>query len=278
MNNYNTINKIIQSSFPIENNNIQIKYNFEGFSFTSCIEFDHHFTLNYSTCSNQNKCKKCNSTITRNKGYRTVSIRFGSIDNKAIYVVFKKKIFMCNDCNCCTIQATPNTSENCQHSDSFKKSIINELSSNVSTYTSVVKGCNTSISTVIRTFDNYAQEPVIDTMEITALNVDETKFIPNLGSYQFVVIDSNTNDVVTMTADRLKTTVVSLYEEFFPNVKVINQDLWETYRRAAYEAISEDVCIIADPFHVVRQGTWAFNRERRGYMKSKETKLKVNVT
>lgn len=126
---------------------------------------------------------------------------------------------MCNDCKCCTVQATPNTSKNCQHSDSFKNSIISDLSSNVSTYTSVAKWNNTSISTVIRRFDSHTEKSSIDTMKITAINIDETKFIPKLGSYQFVVIDSNANDVITMTAYRLKTTVAPLYEQFFPNVK-----------------------------------------------------------
>lgn len=93
-----------------------------------------------------------------------------------------------------------------------------------------------------------------------------------------MVIDNATNDVITITNDRLKTTVKDLYERMFQNVKVINQDLWHSYRTAAYEAIGTDVTIIADPFHVVRQGTWAFNRERREYMKSKDTKLKVNVS
>lgn len=101
----------------------------------------------------------------------------------------------------------------------------------------------TAISTVIGTFDNEADDPDIDTYKLDVINVDETKFIPNLGSYQFVVIDSETNDVTTMTKDRLKTTVSKLYKELFQNVRVISQDLWQTYRGAAYEAISEFVCI-----------------------------------
>lgn len=63
-----------------------------------------------------------------------------------------------------------------------------------------------------------------------------------------MVIDNATNDVITITNDRLKTTVKDLYERMFQNVKVINQDLWHSYRTAAYEAIGTDVTIIADPF------------------------------
>lgn len=81
-----------------------------------------------------------------------------------------------------------------------------------------------------------------------------------------------------MVEDHLKATVSKLYKYLLPNARVINQDLWETYRRTAYEAISKFVCIIVDPFHVVCQETRTFNRERRSYMKSKEMKLKVEVT
>lgn len=61
----------------------------------------------------------------------------------------------------------------------------------------------------------------------------------------------------------------------FPNIRGINQELWLIYRSVAYRAISEFVCIIIDPFHLVRQRTWIFNRERHSCMKSKETKIKV---
>lgn len=278
MNNYNTINRIIQSSLPIDDSTIQIKYKFKGFKFDSCTESNECFILKYNSNESSDCCSKCNKSISRNKGYRYASVRFGTINNKAIYVQFKKKLFKCLECNSCTVQGTPDTDKYCQHSTTFKNGLIEDLSTNVATYTSVSIEKGTSISTVIRTFDNETKDPDIDTHMLEVINVDETKFIPNLGSYQFVVIDSETNDVITITKDRLKTTVSKLYKDLFPNVRVINQDLWETYRSAAYEAISDNVCIIADPFHVVRQGTWAFNRERRSYMKSKETKLKVEVT
>lgn len=153
MNNYNTINRKIQSCLAIDNSTIEIKYKFKGFKFDSCTESKEFFTLRYNSNVSSDCCSKCNQDISRNKGYRSASVRFGTINNKAIYVQFKKKLFKCLECNSCTVQSTQDADKYCQHSKTFKNGLIEALSTNVATYTSVAAENGTSVSTVIRIFD-----------------------------------------------------------------------------------------------------------------------------
>lgn len=86
MNNYNTINRVIQSSLPTDNRSIQFEYKFKGFKFEACTESNECFTLRYSSYASSHCCSKYNKSISRNKCYRYVSVRFGTINGKAIYI------------------------------------------------------------------------------------------------------------------------------------------------------------------------------------------------
>lgn len=141
---FNTINNIIQSSNKVDSN-IKLEYKFKGFIFVSSCETDTCFLLDYSSTISATKCKCCSMLATRNKGYRTANIRFGKMNNKSIIIRFKKKLFKCEKCNKSTVQASPNTSKKCQHSDSYLAMAINALKANVTTYTHVAKEYGTSI-------------------------------------------------------------------------------------------------------------------------------------
>ena len=55
----------------------------------------------------------------------------------------------------------------------------------------------------------------------------------------------------------------------YKNIQTVSQDLWKPYKTVV-KSLYEEVEIIPDRFHVVRQFTWAFTRERIKLQKKKE--------
>ena len=251
-----------------------IKPEFENYGYESSYEDNKYLGLYYISISNTYTCKKCKCKIKRQKGYRVVYPLCALYNNKPIIIKFKKKIYYCKECKVCTVEGTPTTKKKKQINENYIHMIVENLKYTNSTYTETSNRYKISISTVIRKFDDL-KSPIIDRSKLFAINVDETRFIKSAGNYQFVVIDSKTQDIIDILKDRTKLNVKKLYESY-TGLELINQDLWKSYKEAAHE-LNPNIKIVADLFHVVRQGTWSFNRGRREYMKSKETKLKVGI-
>lgn len=226
----------------------------------SAYEDDTFFGYEVTPKSRGTICRECGQFITRIKDTRTSYPTIGIINEKPVVLKLTRKLYTCPDCHCHTIHQIDGLFRYAQKSEQLKVQIVKELISAKQTYTQTAQRFKTSISTIIRYFDrvDYQRE---NHAEITHISIDETKLIPKVGNYQFVVTNALTGSVLTILPNRFGQSVTAFLQREFPAVRVVTQDFWDTYRRAANEMQLQPQ-VVVDRFHFVRFAMWAYNRTR----------------
>jgi transposase len=216
-------------------------------------------------------CRSCGQLIFNIKDTRISYPTIGIINDKPVVLKLIRKLYFCHDCNCSTIHQVDGLLSHAQTSIQLKDQIIKEVVNKKQTYSQAARRFKTSVSTVIRYFDRKEVRPV-DFSSITHVSIDETKLIPNAGNYQFVVTNALNGSILAILPNRLAPLVSTFMHDHFPNLEVITQDFWDTYRSAG---VNHKACpqIVVDRFHFVRFAMWAYNRTRVELQKQKQLRL-----
>ena len=93
--NYTTRKQKFQQINELLNDNMNFEIRFDGFSQISSFEDADSIYLSYKSNIHNLICKKCNSVIRRNKGYRSTFPIIAKYNNKNVVASFQKKIFFC---------------------------------------------------------------------------------------------------------------------------------------------------------------------------------------
>ncbi len=83
---------------------LHLQLKFKGFLLTKSYETNDEIFLSYESTISKVKCKSCNTSISRFKGYRYTYPLVGKYNSQEIIASFKKKMFYCEKCNCSTGQ------------------------------------------------------------------------------------------------------------------------------------------------------------------------------
>ena len=132
-------------------------------------------------------------------------------------------------------------------------------------FSSVAREVGTSVSTVIRTFD---QNVCFDELPILEQSVAIDEFKGNTGreKYQCIVTDPEKRKVLDILPDRHKKDVRSYFLQWKEKVreKVTHfiSDMWKPYQDTAAEVFSKAVRVV-DKYHWIRQVIWAFESIRK---------------
>ncbi|MGP1598598.1 ISL3 family transposase [Peptoanaerobacter stomatis] len=164
-----------------------------------------------------------------------------------------------------------------QKTKNFTQTIIDTLQENVS-YSMIARTHKISVSNVIRCFDEVAKQIEIskDKDEIKHISIDELRFVKSKqANYQFIIIDTTTRKIQEILQDRKQSVIKEHLKNNYKNIQTVSQDLWKPYKTVA-KSLYEEVEIIPDRFHVIRQFTWAFTRERIKLQKQEGIKTNRN--
>lgn len=149
--------------------------------------------------------------------------------------------------------------------------IIDTLQENVN-YSMIARTHKISVSNVIRCFDEVSKQIEIskDKDKIKHISIDELRFVKSKqANYQFIIVDTTTRKIQEILQDRKQSVIKEHLKDNYKNIQTVSQDLWKPYKTVV-KSLYEEVEIIPDRFHVVRQFTWAFTRERIKLQKKKE--------
>lgn len=268
---YNTIKKQF-NKFLNQNLNIpKISIKFRGFKLTNSFESESMIGYSFkSNCVNHSCCKKKMLT----KDFREKTIFHSVFNNKPVIVRFKYKRFKCSKCNRIINHKLPFDISG-QKSSELANNIVNEFREKV-TYSQTARRYNISTNNVINVIDKYDQLKPIEYTTYTAIGIDENRLLSGRDSkYQTVIIDNKTKEVIEILETRFKSDLNEYFSKNkFLNLETVTQDLWRVFEQVV--TTNTKAQIVADRFHVVRQGMWAFNRVRIELQKNTGVKTNKN--
>lgn len=267
--NYNTLKHYFENT--LSKSELKPKYQLSSEKYKVINAYEDDYFIGFDVILDRDSafCQHCGCVISKIKDYKYTYVNYDLIGDKTVILKIKKKLFYCNDCNKSTIAVVDEVGYKSQKSNNIKELIIKELKSNKQCYTQVGRRYHISTSNIIYNFDNY--ELLKKNLEaVQAINIDEVRIIPSVGNYQCVIADADTGEVIEILKDRYKPTVLEYLSIKLPNLKIISQDFWDTYKSCA-KAVNAEV--VVDKFHFVRFVMWAYNRTRVAIQKQKNLKL-----
>ena len=140
--------------------------------------------------------------------------------------------------------------------------VIERLSGE-SSFTSVSREVNLSVSTVIRIFDlvSYSPQPLPQ-----ALSIDEFKGNTNGEKYQCILADPVNKRVLDILPKRYGNYLASYFNTFpkleREKVKYFVSDMWKPYANTA-SVWFKNATQVVDKYHWMRQVVWAFEAVRK---------------
>lgn len=253
--------KVEKSKEPNQKLIEMLRFNHENIEVTK-VDVTHDECLIHGISNtNSTVCSKCNRVIKRFKDYRQKQIKLGQINRYTFNINLKQKMYYCKDCNSCTVE---------QILADKNKRVTNEvleymkhLLANRTNYSKIARKLNTTTQTIINWFDKYISiESKLDLEDLEIIAIDEVNFMKTKQSkYQCNIYDHKQNKVASILKTRYKEEVVKGIKNVAPNLKIITQDCWPTYKNAAKE-INPSVSVVLDLFHLVRYVSWDFNKAR----------------
>lgn len=281
MNNYNTNKKYFETNLIKKENKCEseIMPNIQNILITQCYEDILYIGCEAISTTKSTICKHCNQEIKRFKQYKITYPTYAKYNNKNIILKLKSKQYYCEHCNKTTTEQLIDKKEKAQKTKSFIQSMIDTLKETVS-YSMVARTYKVSVSNVIRHFDENTKNKNmikgVEKQEIKNLSIDELRFIKSKeSSYQCIIVESNTNQIIDILETRKQEQVKDYLKENYKNIETLSQDLWLPYKIAG-KSLNNQIQIIPDRFHVVRQFTWSFTRDRIKLQKQEGIKTNKN--
>lgn len=231
---------------------------------TGIYQDEHCIGFEAVSTTKEGACRHCGQVLTRFKQYRTNYLTLARYNAYKIVLKFHKKMYYCMDCKASTTeQPMKDRAGQRQSTNACINSMVGCLKENLS-FSCAARFYRVSPTTVTRAFDRAElKQTKVDRQSVRNLSVDETRFIQKRGdaAYQFVIIDSDKNQVLDILPSRHAREVESYLKAHYQDIETFTQDLWRPYQRAACR-LFEGVKVVADCFHVVRLFMWAFSRTR----------------
>ena len=207
----------------------------------------------------EHKCPCCGHMTSKVHDYRTQEIKDISAFGYEIYIVIRKRRYVCTHCNKRFTEKIPFLSKYQRMTKRLIYLIIEKLK-DVSSYTHTAKEMNVSVSTVIRIFDNvnYTKPELPE-----VIGIDEFKGNTGGEKYQCIITDIKNKKVIDILPVRYENYLVDYFKPCErKNTKYFVSDMWVPYANIAKTYFKKAV-YITDKYHFVRQVTWAFEAVRK---------------
>ena len=207
------------------------------------------------------KCPCCNAITNTIHDYRVQVIKDISAFGKNCFIHLKKRRYRCS----CGKRFAENNSFLPRYhrmTNRLSAYIINRLS-DVTSFSSVAREVNLSVSTVIRIFDFVSYSPK---KLPVALSIDEFKGNTNGEKYQCILTDPVNKVVLDILPNRYESYLTKYFNAFSKversKVKYLVSDMWKPYSNIS-SVWFKNATQIVDKYHWIRQVIWAFEAVRK---------------
>lgn len=233
-------------------------------------EDEQHIYIDAVTKSTSCRCPKCNRKSTILKDKKIVYPLLGTLNDKSIIARITKKRFKCIHCNCSFVEETPLVAKRKQISNRILNTVVKSLI-NKDTYTRAAKRVGVSIGAIIRLFDSlnikFKRYTTVKNILIDELRLIAYNWRTKIGKFQLAVMDADTGEIIDILPDRRKAKVQEYLIKNFSegSLETVTSDLWKPYKQAVEkfnELTGNNVQLIADKFHFVRQMMWDIDKLR----------------
>ena len=200
------------------------------------------------------------------KDYRKVKILSGDMNHRKTVIYLKKRRYTCKVCHRFFNEELNLGPKNTNVSWSVIKAIMEDLGRLNETYTSIGERHHISASLVQKYADSFLIVPRLHLTESSGIDeLHEPGLSKRQSPYIAIIVDNVHRDLLEILKSRSKEELgryfSSIPKEERLMVRYVTIDLWEPYRDAA-ETWLPNAKICADPFHVVKIVTKAFDDYR----------------
>lgn len=139
---------------------------------------------------------------------------------------------------------------------------VNVRSVQAKTFKELAQKYGTSISTVIRRFDAFAENEVGEVKELPrVIAIDEYKGDTKEGKYQLIITKGDTREPLDILPNRKGKTISQYLRKYGANVEIVIMDMSHSFKSAVRKTLDHPL-IIADHFHFCRYIYWALDKVR----------------
>lgn len=216
----------------------------------------------------------CHNHKMQIKDYRTVNILLPSYQNKKVILHLKKQRYKCRHCNKTITSQIKDIEKNNIISNKVKQQIQEKLKE-IKSYKQIAKEEKVSINTVIRIIDKIQINPKQD-IDTSIIYIDEFKGNIEKEKYQLAMYDKN-HSMVDILKNRNNQTIKQKIKQLEIKPQIIVMDMFAPFRNTINQILPQ-AQIVADKYHVIRQGVWTirdlrvelFNKDEKKYKELKK--------
>lgn len=218
------------------------------------------------------RCPYCKEETDVIHDYRTQVIKDIPAFGKNVIIILRKRRYRCVHCRKRFFENNSFLPKYQRMTNRLSFFVLDKLRDERS-FTSVAKEVNTSVSTVIRIFDNVSY-PKAKLSQ--ALAIDEFKGNTWGEKYQCILTDPINNIVLDILPKRYEYYLTSYFKDYSKEernkVKCFVSDMWKPYEQTANNWFTNATQIV-DKYHWIRQAIWAFERVRKEEQKKLDKDL-----
>lgn len=220
-------------------------------------------------------CPNCGVLTNCVHDYRTQKVKEVSVLGKLTTLVLRKRRYRCMDCGKRFLEQNKMLTKYSRMTNRLTKFICDRLENEYS-FTSVAKEVDTSVNTIIRTFDKNSSYPTADIQDVVA--IDEFKGNTGKEKYQCIVTDPKRRKVLDILPNRYGNQVEAYFkqndDDTLSHVQYFISDMWKPYVDMASNCFANATKVI-DKYHWIRQVIWAFESVRKTEQKKQNKKNRV---
>ena len=211
----------------------------------------------------------CHNHKMQIKDYRVVKVLLPSYQGKKVILHLKKQRYKCRHCNK-TITSQISEVERHSNISNKVKHQIQEKLKQIKSFKQIAKEEKVSINTVIRIIDKMEVQAKQD-IDTSIIYIDEFKGNIQKEKYQLGMYDKDHN-VVDILQNRNSQTIKQKIKQLEIQPQIIVMDMFKPFKNTIIQ-ILPTAEIVADKYHVIRQGLWSirdlrvelFNKDEKKY-------------
>lgn len=218
-------------------------------------------------------CPFCSSKTKRVHGYRNQKIQASTLGNKPVWILLRKRRYLCTDCNRTFYERLQMVGQYQRCTNSLQTTALTYTA--VSSFSTAARLAGMTANRLLRLFDQRN----VNTKKVLprAIAIDEFKGDAGGERFQTVIADVENKEIIDILPDRKVDTIKNYLKSCDTgNVEIVVIDLSKSFKQAVRKALG-DPLIIADRFHFMRQVYWALDEVRREVQRELDKKERIRM-